>query len=69
MIDADPHVRPADVLAEEAWAAWRSHSQMADQCDWDGDYDQAVFHRKVATLCKDDAEHYAGLGTALVPLF
>lgn len=62
-------LRPANELAEEALAAWRKHSSLADQCDWDGDYAGADFHRKVAALCKDDAEHYSERGEELVPLF
>jgi hypothetical protein len=63
------HLRPADELASEALTAWRKHAQLADNYDWDGDYDLAVHHRNIAAICKDDAEHYAELGTALVALF
>lgn len=65
----DPLVRPADKLAEEALAAYKKHARLADDYDWSGEYELAEHHRKVAMICKDDAEHYSELGSELVPLF
>jgi hypothetical protein len=63
------HLRPADELAEEAFAAWRKHAALAEDYDWDGAPEIAAHHRRVADICKNDAERYAELGTALVALF
>lgn len=65
----DRFVRPADELAEEALAAWRKHSALAEDYDWDGERELAIHHRKLADMCKADAEHYAERGSDLVPLF
>ncbi len=69
MIHQIEHLRPADELAEEAFAAWRKHLALAEDYDWDGEHELAAHHRRVAVICKDDAEHYTELGTALVALF
>ena len=67
--DGDPHLKRADQLAKESHELYLRHSELADDHDWRGEFKLADFHRTQATRFRDDAEHYAEMGTTLVPMF